>query len=52
MSRYLSIHFEVSDDCTMTDQELADLGDRIVAEQIDPDPPVLTFDGVTVEGRN
>jgi hypothetical protein len=47
--RYLTIRFEVVDDCAMTDEELADLGDRIVAQQIDPDPPVLTFDGVEVE---
>lgn len=51
MSRRLAIWFEVDEDATLTDAELRDLGDRIVAQQIDPDPPVLTFDGVEVQYR-
>lgn len=48
MTRYLVLRFEVDEGATLTDEELLDLGDWIVAQQIDPDPPVLTFDGVEV----
>lgn len=46
--RVLTLRFEVDEDCALSDGELEELGDRIVATQIDPDPPVLTFDGVDV----
>lgn len=46
--RVLTLRFEVDEDCALSDDELEELGDRIVATQIDPDPPVLTFDGVDV----
>jgi hypothetical protein len=48
MTRYLVMRFEVDESCALTAEDLESLGDRIVAEQIDPDPPVLTFDGVEV----
>lgn len=51
MTRYLVLRFEIEEGCSLSDDELVDLGDRIVAAQIDPDPPVLTFDGVEVERR-
>ena len=51
VTRYLVLRFEVDEGCTLSDADLADLGDRIVATQIDPDPPVITFDGVEVEHR-
>lgn len=48
LTRRLTMTFTVGEDCTLTGQELQELGDRIVSEQIDPDPPVLTFDHVEV----
>lgn len=42
MSRRLAITFQVDDG--LTDQEVFELADRIVAS-IDPDPPVLTYEG-------
>jgi hypothetical protein len=50
MSRYLLLAFRVDDDCDLSDADLHDLAERIVAD-IDPDPPVLTWDGPVVEGR-
>lgn len=51
MTRLLVLYFEVDDHCDLSDSALEELGDRIVAQQIDPDPPVLTFDGVEVQHR-
>lgn len=39
--------FEVDDACTLTTEQLYDLGDAIAA-QVDPDPPVLTLSEVRV----
>lgn len=50
MARQLVLVFDVDEACTLTTAELEDLGDRIVAQQVDPDPPVLTFDHVEVTG--
>lgn len=46
--RQLVLVFDVDEDSPLTVVELEDLGDRIVAQQVDPDPPVLTFDHVDV----
>lgn len=48
VSRFLLLRFEVDERCTLTGDELLDLAERIVAEQVDPDPPVLTYDGADV----
>lgn len=44
MARYLTLRFEVTDPA-ISDDDLAELAERMVAEQIDPDPPVLIWDG-------
>lgn len=49
MSRFLVFRFEIDEGCDLDDDDLIELGDRIVATQIDPDPPVLTFQTVDVE---
>lgn len=48
MSRFLILRFEVDENAAITDDELHDLAERIVAQQIDPDPPILTWDGADV----
>jgi hypothetical protein len=49
VSRRLSIVFSVDADCGMSDSELFELGEQIVAQQIDPDPPVLTFESIEID---
>lgn len=46
--RYLRLTFAVDERCDLTDDELVEVGERIVAEQVDPHPPVLTYDGAMV----
>jgi hypothetical protein len=47
-TRVLVLRFEVQESCELTDGQLEDLAEQIVAQQIDPDPPVLTWDGSEV----
>lgn len=42
--RFLLLRFEVTDPA-ISDGDVEELAERMVAEQIDPDPPVLTWDG-------
>lgn len=42
------ISFDVVDDESITDDELYELAERIVA-QIDPDPPVLVYDESSID---
>lgn len=50
MSRRLVLTFEVKEGATISDQGLLDLADEIV-KWIDPDPPVLIWEGAEVQRR-